>query len=676
MRLRNLLNRPVRVIAKVKHADALRIQNVAPLLIKKIIFPQTSLRNGTSATPRHFSTKTITEKLTMQPPPVVAQGVRGRVELVTGNFSFLTKYEINAIQAGLSKGKVLTIVYDRDSIMVPANERAMWIREHFKNNANLEVRVAYGPPPEKDHNESEFISYIKKQLPNNVQVGSVRCSNLYSALLAKDLNVPFLPSPDLKDIKPLEEAIKRDPNAHKHLLLPAVAKRVISPFREIIDPDSFKQLCESEKTIVQEDILRLNHDHPNSDSFFSRTRWNTASLGRINLPVAIGKVDTKYRKAFSNHTNAQIFDMPVYMPEQGWKIPMELSPYQHVFAKMVAAESLGNSSIADCNAYVTIDSGVVFPNGYARRGGLHVDGFLTKANARGGKDGIVWGDNTYIVSDSAELQTEFYPGPFDLSHVNCDDPQSVLKAFEAQGRHMSYMQSAPYDIVRLTTNNVHAVHPNLTHEYLQRCFLKMTFSERLFNRGGNTINPNLNYRFTYVPRASGRNTQNLIGIAPVGFNEVDLKEIDFANSIFPQWAEPKSLLACKNPDLRVTATPASEGEILETKVDGQVVTTNVARAGDMKVSRTGEDSYYLGSNFSLLYKPTGKSNVYTPSPRTLRALRVNKNVTFPANWGTRQNIPAGGYIVQDNSGDTWGVHEKSFAATYLEVDNKKNMSRR
>jgi hypothetical protein len=31
--------------------------------------------------------------------------------------------------------------------------------------------------------------------------------------------------------------------------------------------------------------------------------------------------------------------------------------------------------------------------------------------------------------------------------------------------------------------------------------------------------------------------------------------------------------------------------------------------------------------------------------RTLKTLRVIKNISFLANWGTRQNIHAGGYIV-------------------------------
>jgi len=283
------------------------------------------------------------------------------------------------------------------------------------------------------------------------------------------------------------------------------------------------------------------------------------------------------------------------------------------------------------------------------------------------KDGNVWGDNTYFASDSKELQTEFYPGPFDLSRVDLDSPPAVLKAFSLQGQNMSYQQFDSYDIAKITTNNVHAVHPNLTNTYIQRSFLKMTFSERLFNRGGNTFNPNFNYRFMYVPRESGRNTQNYIGLPPQGYEHVDLREIDFKSKIFPSWVVPKLFLASKKPTVEVTATPAIEGGYLETIVDGDLVTQNIARHGDIKILRKDKDIYFMSpSNFNILYKNL-KNNIYVPTARTVKVLEVNKNISFLACWGTRQNIRAGGYIVEDDRGGQWGVHKQSFDATYQKV---------
>lgn len=601
-----------------------------------------------------------------QSTPMIAQGVRGQAGLMTGNFSYFTKHEAMIIQEGLNRGKMFVLVYDRDSISVPANERAMWIREHFKHHTQLEVRVVYGAPAEKEGNEAQQASYLKRQIPSDVQISSVHCNHSYSSMLAKELGVSCINS---SRVTVNENAIKQNLAVNKDLLFPKIANRVISPFQNTINTQYFKRMYEQQKSHVQSDIEQLNPNHPNKNTFFTRTRWNTADLARVNLPIITGKItSTKLQAAFSRRTNAQVFDMPIYMPGQGWKIPTELAPYYNVIAKIVAAESLANKALTDCNAYITIDCGIVFPQGLARRGGLHVDGFLTRANARASKDNIIWGDNTYVVSDVASLQTEFYPGPFDLSAINIDDPQAVLNAFDTQGRTMSYKQYDPYDIVRLTTNNVHAVHANMSNMYLQRSFLKMTFSERLFNRGGNTINPGFNYQFTYVPRGTDRNTQNFIGTAPVGFDEVDLREINFTSAKLPQWVTPTLFRISKNPNIHITATLATEGEIVETIINNQVITTNVARAGDMRVSRTNGDSYFLGAKFRFLYHPTEKENIYTPAPRTLTAVQVNRNITFPAPWGTRQNIPAGGYIVGEEDGrEVWGVHQQSFEATYRKL---------
>lgn len=599
--------------------------------------------------------------------PSMIQALTGPVSLFTGNFRFFTKYEAGAIESALDEGRVLVLLYDRDSIVVPANERAMWIRSHLRHHPNLEVRVAYGAPVDKPGSETQFIDYIKKQIPEGMRVSSIRCGHRYSALLAQKFEIPLIENSLLQDIDVLENKIQTNLNEHMHLLFPVVQKRVISPFKEMIDEQSFKELVEVEKQRVASDIQRLNLNHPNAYSFFKRTRWNLDNLNAVNLPVVIGRLaDEEARNSFSQPMNTQVFDMPVYMPGQGWRIPGELVPYQSVLAKIVAAESLANEAMAQCNAYVTVDAGLVYPKAYARRGGLHVDGFLTQANIHARRGEVLWGDNTYLVSDNPELQTECYPGPFDLTGINTDDASAVLKALDDQGRNMPYVQYKPYDIIKLTTNNVHAVHPNMTQSVLNRCFVKVTFSERLFNRTGNTVNPLLNYRLLYVPRGEGRSTQNFIGVAPTGFEDVNLKEIDCADNQLPQWVVPKPMYVCKNPNTRIMATAAKEGEVLETSINGLTVTSNTARAGDMKISRTEGDRYFLGYKFKLLYKPAPSEgeHIYAPIGRRLRALQVSSNITFPASWGTRQTIPAGGYILDDGQGDTWGVHPESFKATY------------
>lgn len=591
--------------------------------------------------------------------------LKGPVELITGNFTYFTKIEAKAIQASLTRGQTLVLVHDRDSITTPANERAAWIRRYFDDHPQLEVRVAYGAPPDIQEKHTSFGEYFAKRIPKGITISAVACNNGYSAHLASHFLVPHKPIAELSQLKEIETAIKLDTTAAQSLLSAVSAPRVTNSFKNIIPEASFVKEINRQKKGLAEKIVKRNPYHPNHDLFFKRTPWNTNDLNRVNRPIIVGEVHTaKQRAAFSDPMQYQVFDMLLYVPGEGWKIPAEFAPLTPILAKIVAAESLANPDIERCYAYLTRDWSHVFPDMYARREGLHVDGFLTQANASQDYRGIIWGDHTYIISDAQDLQTELYSGPFDLYGVNLNNARAVMQAFEDQGSKQGYSQARPYQIIRLTTNNVHAVHPNLTNNIIARAFMKVTFSNRLFNRSGNTVNSHINKRILIVPRTEGRNTQNFIGELPPGYEHVNLHDLQFASRKFPHWVEHNSIKVCKNPNVRITATPAIEGEKIDTIVNGHIVTSNVARPGDTKVTRADGDSYFLGNNFSTLYKKV-RGNVYAPrADRTLNAVKVTENVCFEAPWGTQQKIPRGGYIVESSDGEKWGVHEMSFNATY------------
>lgn len=571
----------------------------------------------------------ILRELTAHLPKLttIAQGIQGKAELITGNFKTFTKSEARNIADSLSRGKTLVLVYDRDIIQIPANERAAWIRHHFNHHPNLEVRVAYAPPAEASND------YIAKQIPAHISI-----------------------------TKHLALGETNDS------LTTTSIKRLLNSFKTALSSDKFEALIQQSSLNLKEQIINANPFHPNLHHIFERTEWDLRQLNRCNLPVKVGHLGSPIlRAAFSNPFQAQVFDMPIYMPGQGWKIPAEFNHLAPTIARIAAAESLANPNIKNCNVYITFDSGIVHPNGFARRGGLHVDGFLTNANARADLQGKIWGDNTYLISDVQELQTEFYAGPFDLSHVNINNTNEVLAVFNQQGKDKPFYQAKAYDIIKLTVNNVHAVHPNLTGKYLQRNFLKITFSERLFNRGGNTVNPSLNYRFSYVPRSADRNTQNFAGVVPYGFTEVNLSELDFKHKRFPEWVVPMPFTVRKRPSISIVARPAVAGTVVQTVVDGMLVTTNVALEKDMEITRYGGDKYLLNEKkFAELYKHEN-GDFYEPTARTLTAVTVKKPISFLASWGTLQNIPAGGVIVEDNHNEKWGIHQESFKATYLKV---------
>lgn len=407
-------------------------------------------------------------------PRALTQGITGEAALITGDFRSLTLEDKNLISHSLKKAQqTLVLVNDRNVIQTPANERAQWIRKTFNDMNQLQVMVVYGAPEKNE----DYLQFIKNKIPKNIKITHVYCQQQYSSDLAKALGA-------------------------LHQLIPKINKT------ETLYGDSIARFQNpipfhpEEEINIKQKIALLNPNHPNQEVFFKRIKWDMQQLNRKNLPLIVGEItDSTEKKQFSDPNQTQVYDMPIYIPNQGWQIPQELSAYTSVIKQIVHAEQIANPNINQCVAYLTIDSGVVSPNHYARRSGLHVDGFVSKANETAESDGEIYGDNTYIVCD--DLGTEFYPGPFDMSKVDQNDPQKVLNAFEEQGKQMPYTQAIPYKIYRMTVNNVHAVHPNDTQEYRQRSFLKMTFSVRVFNRLGSTINPLFeDLSWNYIPRTN------------------------------------------------------------------------------------------------------------------------------------------------------------------------------
>lgn len=575
------------------------------------------------------------------------QGIKGQAALITGDFKQFTTADKQLMQHVLnSESQLLVVVNDRNTIQIPANERAHWIRKEFNNHPRLQVMVVYGAAELND--DKALLSYsqlIQSKRPHTVTFSTVWCQNQYSPLLAQLLRLPHEAVP----IANPGSIIKGDTT------------------NRFTQPIEFPEKVEQEKSsqAARALIESLNPvDHPNKPSFFKRVRFDLSALNKPNLPIVIGKItDQLEQKLFSAADNIQAYDMPIYAPGKGWRIPKELTPYSSVIDRIVAAERTINANIGNSFAYLTVDSGIVAPNHFARRGGLHVDGFVSDANQARERDGVVYGDNTYIICD--DLGTEFYRGPFDLSKVNHDDPNAVLKAFAAQGKGMSYIQAEPYTIYRLTVNDVHAVHPNDSGEYRQRTFLKCTFSVRPFNRLGSTINPLFDgLKWHYVPRdLSSRNTQNYAGSCPKGFLDTNLSLIQFDKKTGPAWCGP-FFHARKKLDQRITAIPAIQGAELRTVVGTDVITTNFAGAEDMEVTRKDGDRYFLSRRqFHDLYKYADSENGYTPRPRVLAATRIAEPLSVIGVWGTRQNLPKGSVIV-NNGEESWGVHPESFAATY------------
>jgi hypothetical protein len=576
------------------------------------------------------------------------QGIEGQAALIIGDFDAFTTADKQLISTAIDdENQALVIVNDKNTIATPANERARWIRKAFDGNQKVQVLVVYGAPALTSDLASvlSYSEHIKKNIPKVLDISGVYGRNDYSARLAYLLGTSHYRVTQTEETN----TIINGNDSQK--------------FTQAIDFPKAKDLTQSVETAKQR-IEQLNANHPNKASFFTRMQWDMSKLNQINAPLIIETIrDEKEQKQFSALDNTQVYDMPIYAPGIGWRIPNALAAHAKLLEHMASAERAANPNVDNCFAYVTYDSGVVAPNHYARREGLHVDGFLSKANQIPEHDGKVYGDNTYLMCD--DLGTELYPGPFDLSHINQNNATEVLSAFEAQGKGMAYMQAKPYTIYRLTVNDVHAVHPNDTGEYRQRNFIKVTFSVRPFNRLGSTINPLFNgLNWQYVPRdSSARNTQNYTGACPHGFTDAHISAIDFMAQKVPSWCGP-FFNTRKKTNLVIQAKLAKQGEQLQTIVNGDLITTNFAGYGDMEVIRADEDRYYLPKDkFNRLYQVSEGENNFCPKARILDATHITIPISIIGMWGTRQNLPKGSTLVSDGK-EVWGVHPRSFEETY------------
>lgn len=114
--------------------------------------------------------------------------------------------------------------------------------------------------------------------------------------------------------------------------------------------------------------------------------------------------------------------------------------------------------------------------------------------------------------------------------------------------------------------------------------------------------------------------------------------------------KPQLLLAecpCFDKVATVSARPATEGEDIDTVIDGIKETTNTAAAGDYVVTGPkGEEYIISGEKFNKLYEATAEEGVYK-AKGLVKAYQIpegTEDFTFVAPWGEDMLVQAGDYI--------------------------------
>jgi hypothetical protein len=232
-----------------------------------------------------------------------------------------------------------------------------------------------------------------------------------------------------------------------------------------------------------------------------RKVWDVGHFDQVNMPEVIGAVPL----ACMVNQGLRFLDMPIHMPGVGWRVPPRLARYERMIQMAKDREAMFESGVGGSTGwsalyvYITVDQKFVPASTYGRRPGPHSDAYEDVALMLSPMTTPV--AHTYICMDC--VPTEFYPATtFGLGRAtSCVDS---LKSFERTAARAAATRTfPPGTLLRLDPFVVHRA--ALAPEDVQRTFVKISFSEKRYNRQGNTHNPLFAYDWVMKPRDPTRN---------------------------------------------------------------------------------------------------------------------------------------------------------------------------
>lgn len=199
--------------------------------------------------------------------------------------------------------------------------------------------------------------------------------------------------------------------------------------------------------------------------------FDAAGFAETHSTLPIGSVDLdgvppKFR----------VSSLPVKMPGTDYRVPIELSAIQELIALAASFEHAINSEVGDYYAYITVQQDQVQPGAAQRGHAIHSDGIQGPRIQP--KTAVERG---YLaVNYFAPL---FYEQSFDITNVDVDI-HLMDHVFESQAREGQAV--ACNQLVCFDSYSVHQAQP-ATHQ-AQRTFVRMAYSQRQYDRLGNSIN--------------------------------------------------------------------------------------------------------------------------------------------------------------------------------------------
>lgn len=400
--------------------------------------------------------------------------------------------------------------------------------------------------------------------------------------------------------------------------------------------------------------------------------WDVLQYDKINLPLKIGTIENQdHFSSFLNEKGLRFLDLPIYMPNQGWRIPPHLEQFQEIIEKVVSSERLLNPDFEnDHYVYITVDQGLVKPHTSQRRAGWHGDSYR-KIESRNQNVKIPI-DHVYVVADCCP--TLFVPGPFSFNGVDPSDIDQVLKLFLKVAEKQEVVTYPNYTILRLDPFCVHDAGINNTDQTLQRTFVKISISQSKYCKLGNAHNQLFIYDWPLLPRHGVPYTSDAIKASAHrkdrdDFQEVNIRQIDFLKSTSElPWTASK--IHCIVRSQPVHAQKAVPLELLQTRSDDFLVTITAAQAGDWKVTSLGGYQVFINDMiFQNLYKPDpDRPDYYLPKQEIRKAVELTKDVRFYTPTGVLEYASKGNYIIYLNSEDIYTVPKNVFDEKYKIIE--------
>lgn len=418
--------------------------------------------------------------------------------------------------------------------------------------------------------------------------------------------------------------------------------------------------------------LEKKNKHHTPKTLWENLYWNIDYYSRENLPVVIGELTDKevFSKAL-DHKGLRFLDLPIYMPDQGWRIPRELAQFKEVIALAVEHERILNPTFEkDHYVYITVDQGIVPPRESQRRAGFHGDSYR-RINTKK-KQVTVPVDYLYVIYDNCP--TRFVKGPFSFNDIDSENIEDVLAKFSAIGMNQKPILYPNYTLVRMDPYCVHDAGINDTDKPVSRTFVKISVSKVKYAHLGNAKNNLFIYDWPLVPRHGVPYTKEAIVESSHRkdrneFLEVNPSEIDFMKKRSDvKWADNKIHTVYKTAPVK--AEPATEGEVLQTWSDGFLITVNVAEKWDYKVTfYDGDQGFMPSEKMAAIYEPIPhRTGWYQPKKYLRRAVALSKDIRFKGPWGTMMYGRAGDYLIYINEDDIYMLPKKNFEQSFEILD--------